>query len=81
MLEQRKQWISKRFGNIDDNILGKIDDVRDILWPDPIKECEVKGNILKFQMVKDIKKSAERIAEIYRNGIDEMIRNSEYEWH
>ncbi len=81
MLEQRKQWISKRFGNIDDNILGKIDDVRDISWPDPIKECEVKGNILKFQMVKDIKKSAERIAEIYRNGIDEMIGNSEYEWH
>lgn len=32
-------------------------------------------------MVKDIEKSAERIAEIYRNGIDEMVGNSEYEWH
>ena len=32
-------------------------------------------------MVKDIEKSAERIAEIYRNGLDEIIGNSEYEWH
>ncbi len=81
MLEQRKQWIRKRFGNIDDNILGKIEEVKDITWPDPLKECEVKGNKLKWQMVKDIEKSAERIAEIYRNGLDEMIGNSEYEWH
>ncbi len=81
MLEPRTQWIKKRFGNIDEKILGKIEDVKKISWPDIVKEYKVKGNKIKFQIVKDIEKSADRIAEIYRNGIDEMIGNSEYEWH
>jgi len=29
----------------------------------------------------DVLKNSERIAEIYQNAIDEMIGNSEYEWH
>jgi len=81
MLEQRKQWIRKRFGDIGNTLLGKIEDTKDIIWPDLVKEYEIRGNKLKFQMVKDIEKSAERIAEIYRNGLDEIIGNSEYEWH
>jgi hypothetical protein len=79
--EQRKQWIKKRFGNIDEEILGQIEETRDISWPDPVKECEVKGNKLKWQMVRDIEKSAERVAELYISGIDELAGNSEYEWH
>ena len=81
MLEQRKQWVRTRFSNIDEKVLGQIKEVRDISWPDLVKEYEVKGHTLKFQMVRDIEKSAERCAEIYRNGVDEMIGNSEYEWH
>ncbi len=81
MLEQRKQWIRKRFGNIDNTLLGKIEDTKDIIWPDLVTECEIRGNKLKFQMIKDIEKSAKRIAEIYRNGLDEIVGNSEYEWH
>nr|QNO48521.1 hypothetical protein IMNOINEI_00021 [Methanosarcinales archaeon ANME-2c ERB4] len=81
MSEQRKQWIGTRFGNIDEKILGQTKEVRDISWLDLVKEYEVKRNKLKYQMVRDIEKSAERIAEIYRNGIDELVGNSEYEWH
>lgn len=81
MLEQRTQWVKTRFGNIDENILGQTKDVKDVTWPDITKEYEVKGNILKFQMIENVERSAERIAEIYRNSIDEMIGNSEYEWH
>jgi|LGVF01.1.fsa_nt_gb hypothetical protein len=81
MSEQRKQWIRTRFGDMDEKILGQIKEVRDISWPDLVKEYEIKGHTLKWQMVRDIEKSAERIAEIYRNGIDEMVGNSEYEWH
>lgn len=81
MFEKRKEWIRKRFGNIDEKILGKTEEVRDISWPEIIKEYEVRGKKLKYQMVRDIEKSAERVAEIYRNGIDEIVENSEYEWH
>ncbi len=78
MSEQRKQWIRTRFGDMDEKILGQIKEVRDISWPDLVKEYEIKGHTLKWQMVRDIEKSAERIAEIYRNGIDEMVGNSEF---
>ncbi len=81
MLEPRNQWIKKRFGNIDEKILGNIEDVKKISWPDIVKEYEVKGNKQKWQMVRDIEESAERVAEIYRNGIDELVGNSEYDWH
>lgn len=81
MSGQKKQWIKTRFGNVDEKILGQIKEVKEIIWPDLIEEYTVEGNILKYQMVKDIEESAERLAEIYRNGIDEMIGNSEYEWH
>jgi hypothetical protein len=81
MLEEKTQWIGTRFGDIDEEILGQIKEVGDISWPDLVKEYEVNGHTLKYQMVRDIEKSAERIAEIYRNGINEMVGNSEYEWH
>jgi hypothetical protein len=81
MLEQKTQWIGTRFGDIDEKILGQIEKVSDISWPDLVKEYEVNGHTLRYQMVRDIEKSAERIAEIYRNGINEMVGNCEYEWH
>lgn len=73
--------VRKRFGDIDEKILGRTSQVKDVSWPNLVKEYEVNGNILKYQMVENIEKSADRIAEIYKNGIDELVGNSEYEWH
>lgn len=50
MSKQRKQWTGRRFGNIDEKILGQINEVKDISWPDLIKEYKVKGNILEYQI-------------------------------
>lgn len=80
MLEEKKQWIRRRFGDIDEEILGRIEEVNEMLWPDIEKEFEVNGNDLKFRMIRDLEGSAERVAEIYRNGIDEIVGNIEYEW-
>ncbi len=63
MLGERKQWIRRRFGDIDDEILGRIEEVNEMSWPDIEKEFEVNGNSLKFRMVGDIEGSAERIAD------------------
>ena len=34
MLDQRDKWIRMRFGNIDSNLLGSVEDVAPIIWPD-----------------------------------------------
>lgn len=81
MLEEKKQWIRRRFGDIDQEILGRIEEVNEMSWPDIEKEFEVNGNNLRFRMIGDLEGSAERVAEIYRNGIDEIVGNIEYEWH
>lgn len=81
MFEKRKEWVNKRFGNIDENILGKIEETKGITWPDVVKVYDAKGQLLKYQMVRDIEESAERVADIFRNSADEMIGNSEFEWH
>lgn len=81
MVGEKNEWIKMRFGNIDEKILGHIEEAKEISWPDIVKEYEVKGYKLRFEMIRDLNKSAERIAEIYRNGVDEMVGNSEYEWH
>ncbi len=71
MFEKRREWKRRRFGDM--MILGKIEDVKAITWPDITKEYVVSGNTLIYQMVKDIDKSAKRVAEIYRNAADEML--------
>lgn len=80
MLEEKKQWIRRRFGDIDEEILGRIEEVNEMSWPEIEKRFEVNGNNLKFRMIGDIEGSAKRVAEIYRNGIDEIVGNIEYEW-
>ncbi len=79
-LEQKKKWIKTRFGNVNENILGKINETKKIVWPDLSEEFIVKNRVLKYKMVS-VPKYAKRIAEIYKNAIDEMVGNSEYEWH
>jgi CRP-like cAMP-binding protein/RimJ/RimL family protein N-acetyltransferase len=78
--KERTKWIKKRFGNIPEGVLGKIDETKEVIWPDLTKEYKIKGNILRYQRL-DIEKTVGRIAEIYANGLDEVVGNSEYEWH
>ncbi len=79
--DNRTRWVRERFGDIDKDTLGNISDVREITWPDIVEEHEINGRKLVYQMVKNIDTEAERVAEIYHNGIDEMVENGEYEWH
>lgn len=79
-LEHKKEWVETRFGDVDDKILGKIDEVKEIFWPNLEKEYLIKGRTLTYKMI-DLDKYADRVAEIYKKAIDEMIGNSEYEWH
>lgn len=81
MSDQRKEWVGRRFGNIDERILGNAEDLSDMVWVDLVKSYRVKGRTLTYGMVPDIETSAERIAEIFRNGAYEMVNNSEIEWH
>ena len=80
-MTHRSKWIKQRFGNIDEAILGNTADLEDIVWVDLVKSYRVKGRVLIYGMIKDIRQSSERIAEIFRNGAYEMINNSEIEWH
>lgn len=80
-LEERKHWKKQRFGNIDEKILVRIKDVDEIIWPDLTKEYQIEDNKFVLKLIPDIEESAERIAEIYQNAIDEIVGNSEYQWH
>ena len=79
--EDRRQWIRSRFGHIDESILGRVMDLKDIQWVDLVMDYDVKGKRLTYRMIPNIEDCAERIAEIFRNGAYEMIHNSEIEWH
>jgi len=77
--KERKKFIRKRFAY--EGFLGKISEIKDIKWPDYTEEHEEKGNHLVYKRIADVEKNAERIAEIFRRGIDELAGNKEYEWH
>jgi hypothetical protein len=81
MSHERKSWIRSRFGHIDESILGRVEDLKEIKWVDLVREYQVKGKILVYRMIGDIEKSAVRVAEIFINGAYEMVNNSEIEWH
>lgn len=81
MLKQRSSWIGRRFGAIDEKTLGSLGEVGVIAWPDIVREYRVGGDVMTYRLIEDIERSAERIAEIFRNGADEMVGNSDIEWH
>lgn len=81
MSDKRKTLTQKRFGNIDESILGNIKDLKEITWPDITREYKVRNQTLIYRPVNNIEKWAKRIAEIFFNGAYEMINNSEIEWH
>lgn len=77
MFRERTKWTGRRFGEVKN--LGKIKDVKTLVWPD-IKKIVIEGeDTLTYKLV-DITE-AERMAEIYRNGADEVNGNSDREWH
>jgi len=80
---EKKEWIKKRFGNIDNNILGEAKNCPEIIIDQDYREYHKSknGDILEYCIITDINKHASRIAEIYQNAVDEMVGNSSYEWH
>lgn len=81
MNEKRKKMKNKRFGDVNEQTLGNLQDVSRITWPNLVEEYEVKGNKLIYKKIEVNDSSAEKIAKIYREGIDEMNGNEDYEWH
>ena len=79
--DKRNSWVGERFGEIEEDILGNIEDVKDMTWPQLVENHFIHGRRIVLRKIENIESEAERVAEIYRNGIDEMVENGEYEWH
>ncbi|ROS00178.1 hypothetical protein EDC56_2815 [Sinobacterium caligoides] len=71
----------KRFGDVPSSCLGELKDVKEIQFPEVYKQYCVKGNDLVYKKIANVEEAAERIAYIYIHAIDEMVGNSDYEWH
>ncbi len=80
-LEQRKEWIGKRFGAVDERVLGAFSELPTIVWPQLERTYERGGKRLRYCRISPISSWAERVAQIYRSAIDEMVGNDEYAWH
>lgn len=83
-LEQKKKWDGIRFGQLDHTRFGDLSNCvpeEAMVWPDYLQTfVSTKGHTLLYKAA-DVEKEAERAAEIYRRGVDEMRGNSLYEWH
>ena len=83
-VEEKKQWDGVRFGRLEQTKLGDLSTCvreEEMAWPDYIKTfVSKKGYTLLYKGV-DTEREVERVAEIYRRGVDEMIGNSLYDWH
>ena len=81
---QKKKWDGVRFGQLDHTRLGNLSDCvreEEMVWPDYEKTfVSQKGHELLYKAV-DVECEAERVAEIYGRGVDEVRGNSLYEWH
>jgi hypothetical protein len=81
---QKKKWDGVRFGQLDHTHLGDLSNCvreEEMAWPDYVRTfVSTKGHTLLYKAV-DVGKEAERVAEIYRRGVDEMRGNSLYDWH
>jgi GNAT superfamily N-acetyltransferase len=83
-VEQRKRWDGVRFGRLEKTQLGDLSSCvreEEMGWPDYVRTfVSKKGHTLLYKGV-DTEREVERVAEIYRRGVDEMIGNSLYDWH
>ncbi|MBI5443165.1 MAG: hypothetical protein HY900_18355 [Deltaproteobacteria bacterium] len=80
-LEHRRTWVRRRFGELGDTALGRREDLALIVWPELERSYEVRGSTFTYRRLTDIEARAERVAEIFRRGADEMVGNPEIEWH
>lgn len=80
MFENRKKWKKRRFGNLERLCEDGEDELKEISWPDIIKEYDINGNSLRYQLVKDIGRTAKDVARVYINGADEIVGNNELDW-
>jgi imidazole glycerol phosphate synthase subunit HisF len=69
MPEPRNQWIKKRFGNIDEKILGNIEDAKKILWPDIVKEYEVLQKCGTLELTEKAEKLVKTVEELWAGEI------------
>jgi RimJ/RimL family protein N-acetyltransferase len=83
-VEQKKKWDGVRFGRLEQTQLGDLSSCvgeEEMAWPDYVRTfVSKKGYTLLYKGV-DTEREVERVAEIYRRGVDEMIGNSLYDWH
>lgn len=83
-LEQKKKWDGVRFGQLDHTRLGHLSHCvreEEMTWPDYVQTfVSEKGHTLRYMPVH-VNEEAERVAEVYRRGVDEMRGNSLYDWH
>lgn len=83
-VEQKKKWDGVRFGQLDHTRLGDLSGCvreEEMVWPDYVRTfVSTKGHTLLYKAV-DVRSEAQRVAEIYRRGVDEMRGNSLYDWH
>ena len=80
-INERQSSKGKRFGYIPNDVLTPLGSLAEINFPNLKKSYEVKGNKLLYKKINNINKYARRIAEIYRNGIDEQAGIKHYEFH
>ena len=80
-INERQNLKGKRFGNIPKEILTPLNSLPKIYFPNLHQVHQVKGNDLAYKRINNYEEMAERIAEIYRNGIDEQAGIPHYEFH
>ena len=83
-VREKQKWTRSRFGHLEHTGLGKLKDVPEsqVQWPEDFTETfrSCQNHVLTYKMC-NVEEEAERIAEIYQKGIDEIHGNSDYEWH
>lgn len=81
-LTERKLWSKKRFGEVPEDILGSSKELKPMVWPKLVETYPLKsGQTANMRMLENIEDYAPRVAEIYQKAIDEMVGNTDYEWH
>jgi RimJ/RimL family protein N-acetyltransferase len=82
--KQKQRWDGVRFGHLEHTLLGSFSECigeDELDWPEYERTFQSnKGYSLLYKKV-DVEHEAERVAEIFRRAINEMVGNSHYEWH
>jgi RimJ/RimL family protein N-acetyltransferase len=81
-ITERRQYKNKRFAVPDDVPFLTPQDEEPMVYPDVRLKVKARdGREGEWRMVKNIERYAERISQLYREGVYEMINQPDYEWH